>query len=115
MKKLKFKNYLNFILCALSLFAIVGGSAAAYRSKTLFPQTDSISTTLARGNFGNINLMTEKELADLPGIGTTLAKRIIEYREENGGFNSPEEIKRVYGIGEGKFKKLENIIYTEKE
>lgn len=58
----------------------------------------------------NINLADEKDLDKLPGIGPTMAKRIVEYRTENGPFQAPEEIKRVKGIGEAKFEKMKDKI-----
>ncbi len=43
----------------------------------------------------NLNTATIQELTTLPGIGDSLATRIIEYREQNGKFNSIEDIKNV--------------------
>ncbi len=43
----------------------------------------------------NINYSSISELEKLPGIGESMAQRIISYREENGFFNSIEEIKNV--------------------
>ena len=58
----------------------------------------------------NINTADEKELDKLPGIGPAMAKRIVEYRTENGAFQSPEEIKRVKGIGDAKYEKMKDKI-----
>ena len=58
----------------------------------------------------NINTADEKELDKLPGIGPAMAKRIIEYRTENGAFQAPEEIKRVKGIGDAKYEKMKDKI-----
>ena len=46
----------------------------------------------------------------LPGIGPAMAKRIIEYRSVNGSFRSPEDLKKVKGIGEAKFAKLKDKV-----
>lgn len=55
----------------------------------------------------NINTATADELAAfLPGIGEVKAKRIVEYRETAGGFDSVDELLNIKGIGE---KTLENI------
>ena len=54
----------------------------------------------------NINTADLKTLQTLKGIGPTYAKRIIEYRQTNNGFDSIDELVNVKGIGE---KRLENI------
>lgn len=58
----------------------------------------------------NINTASVNELTALPGIGETIAKRIVEYREENGNFLSIEEIMEVSGIGEAKFEAIKGLI-----
>lgn len=58
----------------------------------------------------NINTATQTELETLPGIGPSLALKIINYRKENGKFSSIEEIKNVSGIGESKFDGLKRYI-----
>jgi len=55
----------------------------------------------------NINTATEEMLCTLPGIGPVIAGRIVEYREETGGFASILDILAVRGIGE---KVFENIL-----
>lgn len=55
----------------------------------------------------NINSASEDQLQSLPGIGPVLARRIVAYREENGGFSQLEELMLVEGIGE---KRLEEIL-----
>jgi competence protein ComEA len=49
---------------------------------------------------------TAEQLEELDGIGPTLSERIVEYRTENGGFGSLEELKEVEGIGEKRFESL---------
>lgn len=59
----------------------------------------------------NINTATEDELSEnLSGVGNAIAKRIIEYREHNGGFSNIEDIKNVSGIGEKMFEKIKDSI-----
>ena len=61
-------------------------------------------------SFVNINTATQTELESLPGIGPSLALKIINYRKENGKFSSIEEIKNVSGIGDSKFESLKKYI-----
>jgi len=58
----------------------------------------------------DLNQADQKSLETLPGIGSTTAQRILEYREENGRFKRIEELMNVWGIGEKKFEKLKEKI-----
>lgn len=59
----------------------------------------------------NINTATASELASgLKGVGEAIAKRIIDYRNKNGGFSSIEEIKKVKGIGDKIFENIKEYI-----
>lgn len=48
----------------------------------------------------DLNTATIDQLETLPGIGPTLAQRIIDHREEHGPFRSVDELLDVSGIGE---------------
>lgn len=58
----------------------------------------------------NINTASQTELETLPGIGPSLALRIIEYRKENGAFKNIEDIKNVSGIGDSRFNDIKDYI-----
>lgn len=58
----------------------------------------------------NINTAAQAELELLPGIGPSLAERIIAYRQTYGPFVSKEQIMDVKGIGEKKFAQIESLI-----
>lgn len=61
----------------------------------------------------NINSATEEQLCTLPGIGKSKALSIIAYREENGPFQSTEDIRNVSGIGDSLYAQIEDRIYIE--
>jgi competence protein ComEA len=53
---------------------------------------------------------SQEQLEELDGIGPTLAKRILEYRDANGGFRSLDDLKQVDGIGEKRFESLREAV-----
>jgi competence protein ComEA len=61
----------------------------------------------------NINTADAAALETLPGIGPTLAQRILDYRQAHGHFDRAEDIMEVSGIGEATFEKLSDHITTE--
>ena len=67
--------------------------------------TDSLST----GKI-SINNAPKEELMTLPGIGEAKAQDIINYREQNGPFTIIEDLKKVSGIGESIFAKIQENI-----
>jgi competence ComEA-like helix-hairpin-helix protein len=58
----------------------------------------------------NINLASRSELMDLPGIGSALSERIVNYRNTNGPFSRIEDLRNVSGIGEKRFEAIKDRI-----
>ena len=61
----------------------------------------------------NINQASVEEIALLKNIGPKYAERIVQYREANGPFKSPEDLMKVQGIGEKTFELNKDQITTE--
>ena len=72
----------------------------------------SMAASESGENTGLINLNTASvnQLMTLPGIGESKAKDIVRYREENGGFQSIEDIMKISGIKEAVFQKIRSLI-----
>ena len=70
----------------------------------------SSSNNLKGENKVNINTATQNELDQLPGIGPSIAQRIIDYREENGNFQKIEDVQNVKGIGDAKYEEIKDSI-----
>lgn len=58
----------------------------------------------------DINTMSAEDLDRIPGIGPVLAKRIIGFRQFNGGSMTAQELLAIEGIGEKKYKYLKKFI-----
>ncbi len=82
---------------------------------------DSVNSSLKKNSKGkkeaalegktiNINTATKEVLVSLPGIGDTMAERIISYRNDHNSFKKIEDIMKVKGIGKKKFEKLKKYI-----
>lgn len=61
----------------------------------------------------NINTADTNELMTLPGIGENKANAIVTYREENGDFNSIEDIMNITGIKEGIYNNIKDFIVVK--
>ena len=59
----------------------------------------------------DLNSADSKDLMALPGIGKTLADRIIEYREQNGRFEQTDELFNVRGIGEKTYEEIKDHVH----
>ena len=72
--------------------------------------TSTQSDTSYSGGKVNINTAGLEELMTLKGVGESRARAIIEYREQQGSFETPEDIMNISGIKEGVFSKIKDQI-----
>ena len=121
-KENKSENLSTRILIAIALFMAAGlVGYNAFFSKSAVEITENlVSSETLEGNketksenkneVVNINTASAEELEKLSGIGKSMAKRIIDYRETHGGFANKEEIMNVKGIGKKVFENIKNNI-----
>lgn len=76
------------------------------------PAQGEESHTAIEEEDGRVDLNTAdiRELMEIPGIGEAKAKSIIAYREQNGGFQSAEDVMKITGIKEGLYSKMKDYI-----
>ena len=85
------------IVLAAGLLAsavILGRKAALQPAAVSVPDDPKIEVLL------DLNSATPADLETLPGVGMSLAGKIVAYRSANGPFHSVDELRQVPGIGE---------------
>lgn len=61
----------------------------------------------------DINSASQTEIETLPGIGPSLASKIIAYRNLNGKYKSVEDLKNVSGIGGSKYDNIKEWVIAK--
>ena len=110
-----FRKKTVLLLAWIGLSAVLLLGAVLWQSPHFGPAQSFLTVFSGSGMSGqnllteplDINTATAAELEILPGIGEVLAGRIVDYRETNGFFSSPEDLLNVDGIGP---KTLESIL-----
>ena len=95
-----------FLLSVLVILAIVRNHPMdeVHTLKVLWDESAPIGYRI------NINQASAEELMQLPGIGPTLSKRIIEYRKLYGPYENIFDLKKVPGISEDIFAEIKSYI-----
>lgn len=74
------------------------------------PPPDETFTPASEEHPIDLNTATPAALRTLPGIGITLATRIIEYRTDNGWFETVDDLLEVKGIGEKRMESMRPLV-----
>jgi competence protein ComEA len=69
-----------------------------------------VSSISTASNKINVNTVKATELESLPGIGPSLAAKIVEFRQQNGPFLSIEDLLNVPGIGPSKLEQIQDLV-----
>ena len=79
------------------------------------PETDDSAGNAQGIQKVNINTADSVTLQSLPGVGPSIAGRIIAYREENGPFPSAAALIRVEGVGEKLLTEIYDLITVQED
>jgi competence protein ComEA len=97
-------------LIVLLIMGLASAAAAQTTAASKAPKAKPSKTVVGLAAPVNLNTATVAQLDALPGVGTSTAQRIVEYRQKNGSFKKIEELMNVKGIGEKSFLKLKPLI-----
>lgn len=95
---------MRMMIAALLVLGL--GAAAPWAQEGGRPSAPKASATAPV----NLNTATMAQLESLPGIGPATARRIVDYRQQTGGFKKIEELMNVRGVGEASFLKLKALV-----
>ncbi|MDE5865223.1 MAG: helix-hairpin-helix domain-containing protein, partial [Lachnospiraceae bacterium] len=85
----------------------------SWRIDALEAEQSAVGEAAPTGNTDgliNINTADESELSSIYGIGAGKAAAIVKYRQENGNFQTIQDIMKVSGIKEGTYEKIKDKI-----
>ncbi len=101
---MKNRNKISLLLASAALaLLLTAGSSIALAAPVAEAQASVQSSV-------NLNKASAEELMTLKGIGPKTAERIIAYRQEQGPFQTVDQLVMVKGIGNAKFEKLKDRI-----
>ena len=95
---------------------VAGGGAEAVGGGGAAPGGGAVGRAGASGSAGgppvpvNLNTATLEQLDTLDGVGPGIAQRILDYREQHGGFRRVEELGEVPGIGDKRLAALTPLV-----
>ncbi len=115
-KKIALESMTVLLICACLLLLKViypqpAVEAKATNDNISVKQSEVVNTVITAID---INLATQQELQQIPGVGEVIAARIIKDRAQNGYYQTTNDIVRVKGIGPKTYLKMKHLIIVNK-
>ena len=101
-------NLIALLCCTL----VVVPACIKLPQKSALP-LNKLGNVQSNSSLININTASIDELERLPGLGTTLAERIVEHRNKHGRFRRVEHLITVRGISRRRFEELRPFVTLE--
>lgn len=95
----------QLVVSVLVVIVLFGGAYYSSRASEAAPKvvyTTSLDEAVAEAQaplLVDVNTAEAADLEELPEVGPSTARGIVEYRESNGSFRSLDELEEVPGIG----------------
>jgi len=96
----------------VALVAIGGLGISYYRGRLAPSPVEILKQTELESQGVDINMAEWWELVLLPGIGEKTARKIIEYRDSHGPFQSVNDLTKVSGIGPVTVDQIQRYVKT---
>lgn len=96
----KFLHFSQFRILMVAILALA----------VLLPAASTLAKKHAPDHPIDLNEANEKELEELPGVGPTTAKAIVEFREKSGKFKRVDDLLVIRGISETKLSKMRRYL-----
>ena len=102
----------QIVVSVLVVFVLFGGAYYSSRASEATPRvvySTSLDEAIAEAEAPlllDVNTAEAADLEDLPEVGPSTARSIVEYRESNGSFRSLDELEEVPGIGPKTLQKI---------
>jgi competence protein ComEA len=106
-------NFAAHVQDEMIIFIPTKGQVSPIPPQNLTGGNTTANGTGPKSNKINLNTADENELQNLPGIGPSKATAIVAFRNENGPFQSIEDLKKISGIGDKTFEKLKESIMVQ--
>jgi len=90
---------------ATALVVCLVALGAGYSALAKAPAEASAGPSGA-GQAIDINRASVEDLTEIPGIGKSLAQRIVDFRDEHGPFKRVDDLLKIRGIGEKSLEKI---------
>lgn len=106
----KSSRIVSALAVALALTAVAWGAP----SRAAAPAPARAAAAASDARPVDLNTATSADLEAVPGIGKSLAQRILTFREKNGAYGSVDDLLKVQGIGEKSLEKLRPYLVVAK-
>lgn len=108
---LNFTRQERKITLFLTIMALLG-AGINYFSKANCPLRPLVSFDPRLGKI-DLNKSDKSALMSVPGLGEKIAARILDYRKENNGFQSVDELKNIKGVTAYRYGKFKDLFYAD--